>query len=78
MPVWAYMAIKPSMAQSFKEARDKGIFDIEEYGTIIESGEGESPPVEVMHRMEQQYGMRHNYEDDLLKALQKMKNHDRF
>jgi hypothetical protein len=72
-PCWAYMCIKPSMAQSFKEARDKGIFDIEDYGAIIECGEGEDPPEEVKRRMEREYGMNHNYEDELLHAVEKIK-----
>jgi hypothetical protein len=71
-PCWAYMCIKPSMAKSFKEAREKGPFDIEEYGAIIESGEGLEPPDEVKRRMEHEYGMNHNYEDDLLRAIERI------
>lgn len=66
---WAYMCIKPSMARSFKEARDKGAFDIEDYGTVIEEGLGAEPSTEVKRRMEREYGMNHNYEDDLLRAV---------
>ena len=69
---WAYMCIKPSMAKSFKEARESGPFDIEEYGAIIESGEGAEPPDEVKRRMEREYGMNHNYEDDLLRAIERI------
>ena len=72
-PCWAYMCIKPSMAKSFKEARDKGLFDIEDYGAIIESGEGIDPPDEVKRRMEREYGMNHHYEDDLLRAIEQIK-----
>jgi len=72
-PCWAYMCIKPSMAQSFKEAREKGLFDIEEYGAIIESGEGMEPSDEVKRRMEREYGMNHHYEDDLLRAVEQIK-----
>ncbi len=72
-PCWAYMCIKPSMAQSFKEARDKGPFNIEDYGAIIECGEGEEPPEEVRRRMEREYGMNHHYEDDLLRAVEQIK-----
>ena len=72
-PCWAYMCIKPSMARSFKEARDKGAFDIEDYGTIIECGEGSEPSDEVKRRMEREYGMNHHYEDDLLRAIERAK-----
>ncbi|MEZ5690726.1 MAG: hypothetical protein R3D71_03545 [Rickettsiales bacterium] len=69
-PCWAYMCIKPSMAKSFKEARDKGNLNLEEFGTIIEHGDGQEPSEEVKHRMETEYGMNHNYENDLLRAIE--------
>ncbi len=72
-PCWAYMCIKPSMARSFKEARDRGIFDIEDYGSVLEAGEGSEPPAEVKWRMEREYGMNHHYEDDLLQAIAEIK-----
>lgn len=69
---WAYMCIKPSMAKSFKDARERGAFDIEDYGTVIEYGEGANPPDDVKRRMEREYGMNHNYEDDLLRAVERV------
>ncbi len=75
-PCWAYMCIKPSMARAFKEARDRGVFDIEDYGSVIEAGEGEHPPEEVMRRMEREYGMNHSYEDDLLRAVEELKRRE--
>lgn len=75
-PCWAYMCIKPSMAKSFKEARDKGAFDIEDYGAIIECGEGAEPPPQVKRRMEREYGMNHDYEDDLLRVIENMEHKD--
>ncbi len=72
-PCWAYMCVKPSMAKSFKEARDKGAFDIEQYGSVIEYGYGSEPPEEVKKRMEVEYGMNHHYEDDLLQAVEEIK-----
>ena len=77
-PCWAYMCIKPSMAKSFKEAREKGAFDIEDYGTIIEYGEGISPSDDVKRRMEREYGMNHNYEDDLLRAVEQIQQKNVF
>jgi hypothetical protein len=72
-PCWAYMCVKPSMAKSFKDAREKGAFNLEEYGSIIEYGVGEEPPTEIKVRMERSYGMNHNYEDDLLRAVEEIK-----
>jgi hypothetical protein len=72
-PCWAYMCIKPSMAKSFKEAREKGAFNLEEYGSVIEHGEGSEPPEDVKKIMERDYGMNHNYEDDLLRVVEEIK-----
>lgn len=72
-PCWAYLCIKPSMAKAFKDAREKGPFDIEDYGSIIESGEGIEPPANVKRRMEVEYGMNHHYEDELLRAAEAVK-----
>ncbi|MDE3060614.1 MAG: hypothetical protein KGJ06_06345 [Pseudomonadota bacterium] len=72
-PFWAYLCIKPSMAQAFREARDSGSFDLEDYGSILESGNGHEVPPDVMLRMETQYGVNHHYEEELLKAAAAMK-----
>jgi|GEM_PF-1707282 len=72
-PCWAYMCVKPSMAQSFKEARTKGAFNLEDYGSVIEYGDGVEPPDDIKRSMERNYGMNHNYEDELLNAVAEMK-----
>lgn len=69
-PFWAYMCIKPSMAQAFKEAREKGNFHLEDYGTILEMGEGEDVPPEMRQQMERDYGVNHHYQEDLLKVVE--------
>jgi hypothetical protein len=77
-PCWAYMCIKPSMAHAFKEAREKGPFDLSNYGAIIESGDGIDPPQEVQQRMERDYGMNHNFEEELLRAAEAAKRNSAF
>lgn len=77
-PAWAYMCIKPSMAKAFKDARDKGPFELEDYGSVIETGEGVEPPDETKLRMEREYGMNHHYEDDLLRAVDAIKQKQDF
>ncbi len=67
--IWAYLCIKPSMASAFKEARERGGFDIADYGTIIESGDGEEPAANIKLRMERDYGVNHQFEQDLLDAV---------
>ena len=73
-PFWSYLCLKPSMAESFKQARDSGKMDLQEYGTIIEWGRGESAPQEVKERMERDFGVDHNYEDKLIKAIKENRN----
>ena len=69
-PFWAYLCIKPSMAKAFQEARDSGTMDIEEFGTVLEWGEGEEVPPETRAHMERDYAVKHDYEKQLLQAIQ--------
>src|SRR4051812_42552655 len=62
-PFWAYMCIKPSMARLFKDAKNTGHFNLEDYGTIIEQGSGADVPLEVRQRMEREFGVNHGYEE---------------
>ena len=72
--IWAYLCIKPSMAASFKEARERGNIDISEYGTIIEAGDGAEPPADIRIKMERDYGVNHGFENELLAAV--VANHE--
>jgi hypothetical protein len=67
---WAYVCIKPSMAKAFREACESGTFNLENYGTVVEYGEGEEVPEHVRNRMEQFYGANHNYETVLQHMLE--------
>lgn len=73
-PSWAYMAIRPSNARAFKEACDRGNIDLDDYGTVIESGEGKEPPQEVKDRMRDRFGMRDDFEELLQAAIEAQKN----
>lgn len=72
-PFWAYLCIKPSMAASFKEARESDNFVLEDYGTVIEWGEGAEIPADVQRRMKEQYGADPGYEGKLLDAIEAYK-----
>jgi hypothetical protein len=65
---WAYICIKPSMAEAFTKARESGDFVLSDYGTIIEAGEGEEVPADVQLRMVRDYGVKANYEEELLRT----------
>lgn len=66
---WAFLCIKPSMAASFKEARERGNFVMEDYGTVLEWGEGDEVPADVQDRMTREYGADTDYETKLLQAI---------
>lgn len=69
LPFWAYMCIKPSNAKAFRDARMGGVMSLEDYGTVLEWGEGNEPPDDVKLRMERDFGMNHNFEAELLRAI---------
>jgi hypothetical protein len=56
--IYAYVAIRADKLESFMEAQKQGTFYPEDYGIIIESGEGE-PSDEIKHKMTQEYGFNH-------------------
>ncbi len=70
---WAYLCIKPSMAESFKKARESGSMNLVDFGTILEAGEGTEVPEDIRKTMEHTYGVRHDYEEQLLKAIEESK-----
>jgi hypothetical protein len=56
--IYAYVAIRADKLEGFIEAQKKGLFYPEDYGIILESGEGEPLP-EVRERMTKEYGFNH-------------------
>lgn len=71
-PFWAYLCISPTMAKAFDDARKSGQFNLAEYGTIIESGEGETVPDTIKTRMQNDYGVRDDYEQQLSHAIDRI------
>ena len=62
--IYAYIAIRADKLESFMEAQQQGTFYPEDYGIVIESGEGE-PSDEVRAKMTQEYGFNHEAMLDL-------------
>lgn len=56
--IYAYVAIRADKLEAFMDAQRKGLFYPEDYGMVIESGEGEPTP-EVKERMTREYGFNH-------------------
>jgi len=68
--IFAYLAIRADKLESFMEAQKQGTFFPEDYGIIIESGEGE-PSDEVKLKMTQEYGFNHEAMMDLGNGTEK-------
>ena len=62
--IYAYLAIRADKLEAFMEAQKQGTFYPEDYGIVIEAGEGE-PSDEVKLKMTQEYGFNHEAMLDL-------------
>ena len=58
-PIYAYVAVRADKLEEFMEAQKNDTFYPEDYGMIIESGEGE-PSDDVKARMRDEYGFNHD------------------
>lgn len=56
--IYAYVAIRADKLEAFMEAQKQGTFYPEDYGIIVESGEGE-PSDAVKKKMTEEYGFNH-------------------
>mgnify|MGYP001258882434 CR=1 FL=1 len=68
-PYWAYVQIPRNKVEAFMQAQAEGAFQLEDYGTILEWGEGVSVPAAVKRRMEKDFGVQHDMEDNLRDAV---------
>ncbi|MDX2073479.1 MAG: hypothetical protein SFX19_03830 [Alphaproteobacteria bacterium] len=57
--MYAYVAVRADKLEGFMEAQKSGTFFPEDYGMILEAGEGE-PSDEVKTKMTQEYGFNHD------------------
>src|ERR1700733_1455702 len=56
--IYAYLAIRADKLEAFMEAQKQGTFYPEDYGIVIEAGEGE-PSDAVKKKMTEEYGFNH-------------------
>jgi hypothetical protein len=56
--MYAYVAIRADKLEAFMAAQKQGTFYPEDYGIILESGEGDPSP-EVQQKMTKEYGFNH-------------------
>ena len=57
--IFAYVAIRADKLEAFMEAQKQGTFYPEDYGIVIEAGEGE-PSDEIKAKMTNEYGFNHD------------------
>lgn len=65
--IYAYVAVRADRLESFMAAQKTGTFYPEDFGVIIEAGEGE-PSAEVRRKMETEYGFNHQVMVDIPNA----------
>jgi hypothetical protein len=63
-PIYAYVAVRADKLESFMQAQNSGLFYPEDYGVIIEAGEG-NPTAAVQKKMEEEYGFNHDMMIDI-------------
>jgi hypothetical protein len=57
--MFAYMAVRADKLPKFIEAQNSGMFYPEDFGVVIEAGEGEPSP-EIREKMRREYGFNHD------------------
>jgi hypothetical protein len=62
--IYAYVAVRADRLEEFMAAQLSGTFYPEDYGVIVEAGEGE-PSAEVRRKMEEEYGFNHDVMVDI-------------
>ncbi len=63
-PIFAYVAVRADKLESFMEAQKSGMFYPEDFGVVVEAGEGE-PTADVRKKMETEYGFNHQMMVDI-------------
>jgi hypothetical protein len=53
---WYYLLVTPGQNAQFEESAGRGQMQLTEFGRILRSGYGESPPEDVRNRMRDEYG----------------------
>lgn len=62
--IFAYVGVRADKLEPFMQAQKSGMFYPEDYGVIIESGEGEPSPA-IRKKMEEEYGFNHEMMVDI-------------
>ena len=73
-PFWAYVSVFPSKYDEFMQIYQSGApYILTDYADIIRHGLDQTdPPAAIATQMETEYGLDHNFEDNLAKITQSM------
>ena len=63
--IYAYVAVRADRLEPFMEAQKQGTFYPEDFGIIIEAGEGD-PSEEIRKKMTEEYGFNHDAMMDIV------------
>ncbi|HCR85889.1 MAG TPA: hypothetical protein DIV86_04350 [Alphaproteobacteria bacterium] len=69
-PIWAYVSMSPSKAKEYliKQYSEEEI-ELSDYGEILFSGEGETPPHEIKNEMLEKHKIQENLEEKLYEVM---------
>ena len=59
---WAYAAILPSKYTAFTEAEAKGSYRLNDYGRVLTSGDGLTPPSGLEKQLREKYNLSTDFE----------------
>ncbi len=68
-PQYAYVSITYEKYGAFLKAQEAGAYDLSAFGTILHHGSGLEPSIEVRTRMQEQYGVQHDFEQQIVEAI---------
>lgn len=67
---YAYVSVKPSMYEEFSRKVENGEpMNVDSYGKVLHKGFGKEPSDDIKRYMEEQYGIDHNFAENLGKAM---------
>lgn len=70
---WAYMVMDPLKQEEYMARVEKNeIFDLTEYGDVLESGFGSEPPEEIRRIMAEEFGFQDDFAEQVFKALEQI------
>lgn len=65
-PIYAYMSVLPSKYEAYLQAhKSNEKINFEDYGTVLATGWGKTPPEDVRRKMEVEHGVNHSLSEEI-------------